>query len=161
MGKAQDTDAPEYTARAAALRLLARREHSRAELARKLRQRDVPKDIIELVLDEYEREGWLSDERFADVYGRQRFDLGYGPLRIRSELQQRGVTIWPESLSVLTEAAWVEQATRAREKKFGLRDLSDDWPEKARQARFLAQRGFTGEQAERALQVSSLEHGLR
>lgn len=155
MGKADDTDDAQYKARATALRLLARREHSRVEMARKLRQRQLPADVITVVLDEYEQEGWLSDERFADVYGRQRFDLGYGPLRIRSELQQRGVSIWPQSLSSITEQDWVAQAIRAREKKFGLQDLSGDWPEKARQARFLAQRGFTGEQAECAIETGS------
>ncbi len=155
MGKAEDMDAPEYKARATAMRLLARREHSRVELARKLRQRQVPADIIATVLDEYEQEGWLSDERFAEAYGRQRFDLGYGPLRIRSELQQRGVSIWPDSLAGIPEQDWVTQAIRAREKKFGLHNLSGDWPEKARQARFLAQRGFTGEQSESAIEVSA------
>lgn len=157
MGKADDTDTPEYRARATALRLLARREHSRSELTSKLRQRQLPVDLIAAVLDEYEQEGWLSDERFADVYGRQRFDLGYGPLRIRSELQQRGVSTWPDSLVGITEQDWVENAVRAREKKFGLQNLSCDWPEKARQARFLAQRGFTGEQVKRAIESSGRE----
>lgn len=153
MGKTQDTDDPEYKARATALRLLARREHSRSELTRKLRQRELPAGIIASVLDEYEQEGWLSDERFADVYGRQRFDLGYGPLRIRSELQQRGVSLWPPSLAKLTDRDWIEQAIRTREKKFGLQSVSDDWSEKARQARFLVQRGFTSQQAERAIEA--------
>ena len=91
MAKQENQDDQEYKARATALRLLARREHSRLELHLKLRQRKVPGDIIESVLDEYESEGWLDDNRFADVYARQRMDLGYGPLRILGELQQRGV----------------------------------------------------------------------
>ncbi|MDX1634850.1 MAG: regulatory protein RecX [Marinobacter sp.] len=146
---------PEQQARAAALRLLARREHSRQELALKLRQRRIPGDIIERVLDDYEHEGWLSDERFAEVYGRQRRDLGYGPVRIRSELQQRGVQIWPPELAHMTESEWCEMAIRAREKRFGLGRVEDDWPEKARQARFLSQRGFSAEQVERALEASA------
>lgn len=145
----------EQQARAAALRLLARREHSRQELALKLRQRRVPADIIERVLDDYEHEGWLSDERFAGVYGRQRRDLGYGPVRIRSELHQRGVQLWPAELAEMSDSDWCELAIRAREKRFGLASLEDDWPEKARQARFLSQRGFSGEQVERALEATA------
>ncbi len=145
---------PEQQARAAALRLLARREHSRQELATKLRQRRLPTDIIERVLDDYENEGWLSDERFAEVYGRQRRDLGYGPLRIRSELQQRGVQLWPEELAQMTDWDWSQLAIRARAKRFGLGRLDEDWPEKARQARFLSQRGFSAEQVERALEAT-------
>lgn len=149
----KNRDDPELKARASALRLLARREHSRQELALKLRQRQTPDAIIDRVLDDYEHEGWLSDERFSDVYGRQRRDLGYGPMRIRSELQQRGVRQWPDCLSCMTEADWVALAVKARQKKFGLTDIGDDWTEKARQARFLSQRGYSGEQIEQALEV--------
>lgn len=153
MGNDKNQDDPEHKARSSALRLLARREHSRQELVVKLRQRKLPDAIIDAVLDDYEHEGWLSDDRFADVYGRQRRDLAYGPLRIRSELQQRGVQFWPDSLSSMTEQEWITLAIQARRKKFGLSDISGDWPEKARQARFLGQRGFNGEQVERALEV--------
>lgn len=149
---------PEQQARAAALRLLARREHSRQELAAKLRQRRLPNEVIDAVLDDYENQGWLSDERFADVYGRQRRDLGYGPVRIRSELQQRGVRHWPLALAEMTESQWCDLAIRARAKRFGLSRLDEDWPEKARQARFLGQRGFSAEQVERALEVSDPEY---
>lgn len=149
----KNQDDPEQKARASALRLLARREHSRQELALKLRQRQIPEPIINQVLDDYEHEDWLSDERFAEVYGRQRRDLGYGPLRIRSELQQRGVRLWPDCLGGMTEADWIALAVKARQKKFGLTDIADDWTEKARQARFLGQRGYSGEQVEQALDV--------
>ncbi|MEX1226419.1 MAG: regulatory protein RecX [Marinobacter sp.] len=149
----KNQDDPEQKARASALRLLARREHSRQELILKLRQRQTPETVIDRVLDDYEQEGWLSDERFAEVYSRQRRDLGYGPVRIRSELQQRGVRLWPDCLSGMVEAEWVALAIQARQKKFGLGDIAGDWTEKARQARFLSQRGYSGEQVEQALEA--------
>ncbi|WP_404363548.1 regulatory protein RecX [Marinobacter sp.] len=149
----------DHKARSVALRLLARREHSRFELATKLRQRRLPADVIAPVLDDYEHEGWLSDERFAEIYGRQRRDLGYGPLRIRSELQQRGVAMWPPPLAQMTDQEWINLAIQARAKKFGLENIRDDWPEKARQARFLSQRGFSGEQTEQALDAIGPEEG--
>ncbi len=152
MGKASNPDDQDYRARSAALRLLARREHSRLELSLKLRQRKIESDVIERVLDDYEAEGWLSDERFADVYARQRVDLGYGPLRILAELQQRGIHTTPDCIREMTDAQWIERATLLREKRFGLGDISEDWDEKVRQARFLARRGFASDQVESALE---------
>ncbi|MEC7727954.1 MAG: regulatory protein RecX [Pseudomonadota bacterium] len=153
MAKPENQDDQEYRARAAALRLLARREHSRLELTLKLRQRKVPGDIIDAVLDDYENEGWLDDDRFADVYARQRMDLGYGPLRILGELQQRGVYQSPECLDAMTDDDWCQQAINLREKRFGLADLGEDWDEKVRQARFLSRRGYSAIQVERALEA--------
>ncbi|OEY67839.1 regulatory protein RecX [Marinobacter sp. X15-166B] len=151
MTKAEKPEDPEYRARAAALRLLARREHSRTELTAKLRQRGVEASIIEGVLDEYEQAGWLSDRRFADVYARQRRELAYGPVKIRAELQRRGIRFEPECLTETTDEEWVELAVRWRQRTFGLASVQGNWPEKARQARSLSQRGFTGAQVERAL----------
>lgn len=152
MGKASNPDDQEYRARSAALRLLARREHSRLELSLKLRQRKFESDLIDRILDDYEAEGWLSDERFADVYARQRMDLGYGALRILAELQQRGIHTTPECVREVTDAEWVERAVLLREKRFGLGDISENWEEKMRQARFLARRGFASEQIDSALE---------
>ncbi|RBP25645.1 regulatory protein [Marinobacter pelagius] len=159
MAKQENQDDQEYKARAAALRLLARREHSRLELALKLRQRRFGNGLIEEVLDEYEEQGWLDDHRFADVYARQRMDLGYGPLRILGELQQRGVHHTPECLDAMTDDDWCAIAIRLRERRFGLSDLEDDWDTKVRQARFLNRRGFSASQVERALEARELPEG--
>lgn len=150
--KDPDTQAPEM-----ALRLLARREHSRFELALKLRQRQVSAGVIEAVLDEFEEKGWLSDERFAEVFMRQRVDAGYGPLKVLADLQHRGIRQAPPELAAITEAQWVDMATRLREKRFGLADLSEDWNERQRQGGFLARRGFTTDQIEQALEVRASE----
>ncbi len=146
-------DDPEQKARAAALRLLARREHSRQELGLKLRQRRVEAAIIEKVLDEYEANDWLSNERFADVFARQRFDLGYGPLKILAELQQRGIQRPPEWFSLMTDQQWIASAIRVRDRRFGLTDIRDDWDEKGRQGRFLARRGYAADHIETALEA--------
>ncbi|SFN23489.1 regulatory protein RecX [Marinobacter pelagius] len=159
MAKQENQDDQEYKARAAALRLLARREHSRLELSLKLRQRRFENGLIEEVLDEYEEQGWLDDHRFADVYARQRMDLGYGPLRILGELQQRGVHHTPECLDAMTDEDWCAVAIRLRERRFGLSDLEDDWDTKVRQARFLNRRGFSASQVERALEARELPEG--
>ena len=157
MGKDLKQDDPEYRARSVALRLLARREHSRHELSLKLRQRQVQQSVIELVLDDYENEGWLDDARFADVYARHRIDVGYGPVRIIAELQQRGVNLRPECLDDLSDSDWCRLAARVRDKRFGLESVNNDVQEKLRQARFLARRGFSSAQVEAALNVSDLD----
>lgn len=155
MSKPEKQEDPEYRARSLALRLLARREHSRQELALKLRQRRLPQDVIETVLDEYERENWLDDARFAEVFARQRMDMGYGPVRIQAELQQRGIARMPEALDEIEEDEWCARALKAREKRFGLQPVNDDLKFKMKQARFLSQRGYSGAQVEWALEQTA------
>lgn len=150
MTKQEDS---EQKARAVALRLLARREHSRLELDLKLRQRRFESVIIEKVLDEYEANDWLNNERFADVFAHQRFDLGYGPLKIIAELQQRGIQSPPQWLAGMTDRQWIESAIRVRDRRFGLSDIRHDWHERGRQGRFLSRRGYTSDQVESALEA--------
>ncbi|MDN6319046.1 MAG: recombination regulator RecX [Marinobacter sp.] len=154
MTKQENSEDQEYKARSVALRLLARREHSRHELVQKLRQRKLDSSIISLVLDDYEQEGWLDDDRFSEVYSRHRIEQGYGPVKVLAELQQRGIHRTPGCLAELADADWVRNASLLREKRFGLADLSADWDEKMRQARFFTRRGFTSNQVERALKVT-------
>lgn len=148
---------PEYKARSVALRLLARREHSRQELSLKLRQRKIEQAVIDAVLNEYEAEGWLDDQRFAEVFVRQRMDSGYGPLRILADLQQRGINQSPACLDQVPDEHWCQMAARLRERRFGLAPVGDDLKEKMRQARFLARRGFSSGQVEKALGVTDLD----
>ena len=153
--KEQDQD---YKARSVALRLLARREHSRHELSLKLRQRQIEAEIIESVLDDYEHEGWLDDDRFADIYARQRMDAGYGPLKILAELQQRGIQHRPDCLADTSDDDWSLRAARLRERRFGLGCLEEDLTEKLRQARFLTRRGYSAAQVERALEAGASDY---
>ncbi|MFC4260174.1 regulatory protein RecX [Marinobacter lacisalsi] len=150
-GKKKD---PNEQAPETALRLLARREHSRLELTMKLRQRRVDNDVIDEVLDSFEEKGWLDDGRFAEVFVRQRMDAGYGPLKILADLQQRGVMATPPELNAVPEERWTQMAIRLRERRFGLADLTGDWAEWQRQGGFLARRGFSGDQVERALEAT-------
>lgn len=131
--------------RNSAVRLLARREHSRLELQRKLAQRDFNTSLIHQVLDELEVEGLQSDQRYAESLVNSRIGRGQGPLKIRAELSQNGV---PDNVVALamTEASadWITLASNARRKRFG-HSLPADYAEKARQARFLSTRGFASD----------------
>ena len=142
-----------------ALRLLGRREHSRLELWFKLYRNATDESQLNRVLDELETGGWLDNARFAEVFARQRRETGYGPVRIRAELDQRGVTSEPETLADVTEADWCVEARRQRVRRFGAGEPRS-WKEKGRQGRFLAQRGFSQSHIRAALGSGGLDDGV-
>jgi regulatory protein len=78
--------------RAIALRLLARRDHTAAELIQKLQRRHCPPEAIESVIHELTRRDYLDDVRFATGFLRSRVNRGYAPRLIRRMLQQKGVS---------------------------------------------------------------------
>jgi regulatory protein len=134
-----------------AVDLLARREHSRLELTRKLTARGFPAAVIAPVLDELERSGSLAEARFTDSFVRSRVAKGQGPQRIRAELAQRGIADADAALRG-AEVDWLESIRAVRRKRFGL-DLPRDYADRARQARFLQYRGFSSEQIRAALEL--------
>lgn len=126
-----------------ALALLARRDHSRLELQRKLTDGDNAEQLA-VVLDELEQRGWLSDQRFAEQWVQQRGQR-YGSQRLRHELDLKGVAA-AEILSALALAADTElqRAQAVWRKKFA-GALPATPQERVRQARFLQGRGFAFE----------------
>lgn len=125
--------------KARALRYLSAREHSRLELARKLARHANENDNIDALLDQLEALKFLSNERFVENLVRRRSER-FGNSRILQELQQHGL---PANASLKAELVQ-DEAQRARqvwEKKFA--QLPRDLNERARQVRFLAQRGFS------------------
>ncbi len=124
--------------------MLARRDHSRAELYRKLaqhvREADDPAEINR-VLDELDRSGLLSDERFAGAIARSRSQR-FGDARIRYDLRKFGIAD-DLSAAVLTtlRASEVSRADSVRSKRFAA--LPASAAERAKQARFLQSRGFS------------------
>jgi len=137
---------------ACALRLLVRREHSARELRFKLERREIDVAVIDEVLAQLVDDGYLSDARFAEVFVRSRYERGVGPLRIRAELRERGVEdhLVEDAFRELA-ADWFDAARRQRDRRFGAAP-PEDFRERARQMRFLQQRGFSGEQARAALE---------
>ena len=131
--------------RLAAMNLLARREHLRAELKTKLSRRFGPEAELEPILDQLEADKLLSDERFVASYLRYRSSNGYGPARIEQELRQKGAPGGLVAQAIAeTDTDWRALAREVRLKKFG-REEPADFKEKSRQLRFLQYRGFSGE----------------
>lgn len=132
-----------------ALRYLARRDHSRVELARKLAAYGTPDEVDE-VLARMAELGLLSDRRFAEAWVRTKA-ARFGAARLRQELARRGVvrdTI-DEALATECPADDLERARALWRAKFGAVPLDRrDW---AKQARFLQARGFSTDVIRRVL----------
>ena len=130
-----------------AIGLLARREHGRAELARKLAA-DGSEEDIATVLAQLEAEGLLSDARAAAAYVRAH-GARFGAARLRRDLRRRGLDPTIAAAEVGELPSEFERALTVWSKKFSA--LPGDAREWARQARFLRSRGFATDVIRRLL----------
>ncbi len=130
-----------------ALRLLARREHSRAEMAQKLSATADPEDIA-TVLDQLEQAGLLSDQRMAAAYLRSHA-AHFGLTKLKMNLRAKGVAaeVIEQCLAEGAETAdgALAESEEARALQVWRRKFSQppsDQRSWAQQARFLQSRGF-------------------
>ncbi|VVM69761.1 Regulatory protein RecX [Pseudomonas fluorescens] len=129
--------------------LLARREHGRVELTRKLRQRGALPEMIDAALDRLTEEGLLSESRYLESFVSYRARSGHGPLRIREELSQRGLQRADIELAIRESSInWQEQLEDTWRRKFS-GHLPIDARERAKQGRFLSYRGYSMEMISR------------
>jgi regulatory protein len=132
-----------------ALRLLSGREHSRAELERKLAPFEEEPGALARTLDELQDKDFISEQRVVEsvLYRRA---AKHGSARIQQELCAKGIA--PDAVKSVVAALNGTELERAREvwrKKFSAAPA--DALERARQMRFLASRGFSGEVAHRVV----------
>lgn len=141
----------EVSLRGRALAMLARREHTRAELTRKLSPHaDSPEQLGQL-LDALVARGWLSEARFAEsranALGRK-----FGSRKVEYDLKSRGVSAEVVEHAVeRARAQELETCRAAWQRKFGV--LPQDAAERGRQMRFLAGRGFSAETVRQVLKA--------
>lgn len=131
----------EPSLRERALRFLAAREHSRAELQRKLAPHAESAEALDILLDELAEKKQLSDARFAEARSHL-LSRKYGASRIAHDLRSRGVS--DEEAQSALAAARATDLERAREvyhRKF--RSPPSSREERARHMRFLQSRGFS------------------
>lgn len=102
-----------------AIQILTPRDHSVHELRLKLIKRNFDRAKIEAIISYLVELGYLSDERFAEAYVAERVCKGDGPLKIRSNLQKRGVdrTIIERYLTT-DDDFWISRAAEVLTKKF-------------------------------------------
>lgn len=135
--------------KARALKYLSAREHSRLELTRKLSRYAQEGDDVESLLDSLEAAKLLSQSRFSESLVHRRA-ARFGNNRILSELQSHGID--GEALGDIKASLTQDEVARAREvwrRKFGRAPA--DAAERAKQMRFLQQRGFSHQAIQRAM----------
>ena len=141
---------PAPSLKARALRLLSMREHSRLELERKLREHETHEGELAEALDALQARGFISDERVADsVLHRRAGKLGAS--RVKAELQAKGLdeAVVREAVEQL-RGTEVERAREVWRRKFG--QPPADAAERAKQMRFLASRGFSGDAVRKVIE---------
>ena len=109
-------------------------------------------------LDQLQAENFLSDRRFTEQFVHQRTQRGQGPVRIRHELYERGVSV--DLVAQFVDAdhrQWCRRAQEVRRKRFGS-TAPASYEERTCQARFLQHRGFDIEHVHYALETRGLEH---
>lgn len=147
------TTQPPLSLKGRALRLLGSREHSRAELERKLAAHEEEPGSLAQALDELAAKGFINERRVLEsVVHRRAAKLGAN--RIRHEMQNKGLA--PEAIADAVAALRATELERAQEvwrKKFG--QAPADAAERAKHIRFLASRGFGGEAIRRVVAGSA------
>ena len=129
---------------AAALKMLMRREHSQLELSNKLQLKGFNDADIKPSVDLLIEQKYQSNERFTEAFILMRYNQGKGPVIISSELRKRGIENF--DLSIFD---WFELVKEVRKKKFG-HNLPSDYKTQAKQKRFLASRGFSFDEINKA-----------
>ncbi len=134
-----------------AMDFLARREYGQTELIRKLADKGYDRRIVEQETRTLTAEGLQSDDRFSESFVQSRINQGKGPVRIRVDLGQRGISDAVIEAAIEESAAdWHGLASDVRRRKFG-EDRPVEFKEKARQMRFLQYRGFEADHIQSAL----------
>ena len=135
---------------------LSRREHSSKEIFQKMSQRVESKELLEDSINELVEDGLLSDERFAESYFQSRKNRGFGPLRIKNELIQRGVK---ESIfnSIQADTEWSSYALEVLEKKTNGKK-PEEMKEILKLKKFLNYRGFEFEDIDKAFSKLNKEN---
>ena len=147
MGDRLGIGAPSLKGRA--LRLLASREHSRAELERKLQAHETAPGGLAQVLDELQAKGFINEARVVQSVVHRRAER-LGTQRVRAELNAKGLPA--ELVAEALDGLRATEEARAREvwrRKFG--QPASDPQERARQMRFLAARGFSADAIRRVV----------
>jgi regulatory protein len=131
--------------------MLARREHTRAEMTRKLSPHAESPEQVELLLDDLVARGWLSEQRFAESRANS-LARKFGSRKIEYDLRSRGVSDELVERGVAqARVGELENCRAAWQKKFGA--LPQDAAERGRQMRFLAGRGFSAEAVRQVLKA--------
>jgi regulatory protein len=145
----------EISLRQRALAMLARREHTRAEMTRKLSPHSEYPEQVEQLLDALVARGWLSETRFAESRANA-LARKFGSRKIEHDLRSRGVSAEVVEHAVeQTRTQELDNCRAAWQRKFGV--LPQNAAERGRQMRFLAGRGFSTEAVRQVLKAGDAD----
>jgi regulatory protein len=138
-----------------ALAMLARREHTRAEMMRKLSPHSESPEQVEQLLDALVARGWLSEARFAESRANT-LARKFGSRKIEHDLRSRGVSAEVVEQTVARSFAQeLDNCRAAWQRKFGV--PPQNAAERGRQMRFLAGRGFSADVVRRVLKAGDAD----
>lgn len=145
-----EADEQNVNAKQAALDYLAYKPRTEQEVRRKLRKKDVPSFVVEDVVARLYELDYLDDESYAHDYAHNRFSSkGYGPIRIRRELKERGIdrSLAEAAVDELFAEEDATAAAREHAEKRWSRVAGEDDPRRRKQKmyRYLRRRGFTSD----------------
>ena len=105
---------------------LSRREHSEKEIYLKFVNLVNSKDILLEEILKLKEEGLISNQRYAEAYIRSRFHSGFGPVRIKYELEKKGVikTIIKTAFQE-TDLDWDDKLKSELKKKYESNDMKN------------------------------------
>ena len=147
---AASPDSPD-AARGKAIGLLARRDYPVRLLKSRLTESGYTAEAVDTAVSTLEAERLVNDQRYVEAAVAGRISRGQGPIRIALELRRQGVA--PTLVATAVDAKspdWLARAATLRQRRFGAIPPADG-RERARQVRFLLQRGFSGEHVRHAL----------
>ncbi len=138
-----------------ALRILARRDHTSRELALKLRRKGIGPTAIDAVIERCLELGYLDDARTAEIMAGHLVSRGYGPLRIRQTLCQKGLNdaLVEHALKIHSDIQiQADHARRMLDKRSAhLSREPDDVRRRQKAFRYLADRGFSADTIRRVI----------
>jgi len=137
------------TAKERALKMLDRRDYSRSELIRKLTEKDVDEAEATAAVDRLVELGFVDDARYAPIIVRHYAAKGYGPQRVRQELQRRGIPkeLWDAAMQEMpAQDDTVDRLLRTK-----LRSETPDRAELKRASDFLLRKGYSWDDVKAAL----------
>lgn len=149
----QSASRPEPSLKGRALRLLARREHTRHELARKLAAFESDSATVEQLLDELALKGWLNEARAVESLVHRRATQ-WGASRVLQELRAKGIS----SDALSAAGASLRESEFARARVVWSRRFTQppaDLQSYARQTRFLVARGFSADVVRAVLKTAA------
>lgn len=131
-----------------ALKLLDKRDYSRAELIKKLTEKGAEETDAAAAVDRLAELGIVDDARYAPLVVRRCAAKGYGAQRVRQELQHRGIPkeLWDEAMEQMPQ----QDDAADRFLRSRLRGDAPDAAELKRACDALLRRGYSWDEVKRA-----------